>query len=101
MGEEFRTTGVASDVVTQSTVSERKWIVALLWSLLGVFGFHRFYIGRVGSGFAMLFLWLIGWLTLGFIIGGVLLVIDVVWAVIDFFRVLFNGLTDGQGRKLR
>ena len=101
MSDEFQTSGTMGDVVTKATKSDKSWGVALALSLLGVFGVHRFYIGRAGSGVTMLLLLVIGSLTSGIIIGVPMLVIVVIWAVIDFFRVLFNGLTDGEGRKLR
>ncbi len=47
-------------------VSDRSWGVALLLCLLfGVFGFHRFYVGKIGTGLCYLLTgsWLgIGWL---------------------------------------
>jgi len=43
----------------------------LLWIFLGVFGAHRFYLGRIGTGVAML-------LT----IGGLL-----IWALVDAFLI--------------
>ncbi|MBD1383222.1 TM2 domain-containing protein [Metabacillus arenae] len=39
-----------------------KLLVFLLWFFLSVFGAHRFYLGNVGLGIAML---LLGWATLG------------------------------------
>ena len=66
-----------------------------------MFGIHRFYLGRVGSGAAMLILTILGWLTIGIFIGVVFLFIVGIWDVIDFFRILFNSLGDSQGRKLR
>ena len=35
----------------------------ILWFFLGLFGLHRMYLGRVGSGIAMLVLHGISWLT--------------------------------------
>ena len=48
-------------------VSNRSWGVALLLCLLfGVFGFHRFYVGKIASG--LFFLLTCGWLGLGWLI---------------------------------
>lgn len=44
----------------------------LLWFFLGVFGAHRFYLGKIGTGIAMLFF---GWLTLG------------IWWIVDAFLI--------------
>ena len=48
----------------------------------------------------MLVLNAIGWLTTGFIIGFGILAFVEIWALIDFIRILCNGLSDSQGRKL-
>lgn len=102
MNDEFNNSGVVGEVVTQSTMSDKSKVAAALLSFfLGMFGIHRFYLGRVGSGVAMLILTILGWLTAGIIIGMVLLFIVSIWDVIDFFRILFNSLVDSQGRKLR
>ena len=55
-----------------------KLVAALLAFLLGTFGVHRFYIGRIGSGIAMLLLscTLVG------------LLVTVPWALIDMIRFL-------------
>jgi len=61
-------------LILRQEVENRKKSVAavwLLWVFLGVFGAHRFYLGRVGTGVAML-------LT----IGGLL-----IWALVDAFLI--------------
>jgi TM2 domain-containing membrane protein YozV len=55
-----------------------KIVAALLAFFLGVFGVHRFYLGRIGSGVVML---LLTCTFVGVIITGV-------WAFIDFLRYL-------------
>ena len=102
MSDEFYNSGVAGEVVTQSTLSDKSKVAAALLSFfLGMLGIHRFYLGRVGTGAAMLILTVLGWLTSSIIIGFVFLIVVGIWDVIDFFRILFNSLGDAQGRKLR
>lgn len=102
MSDEFNTQGVTGDVVTKSTVSDKSKVVAVLLSFfLGIFGIHRFYLGRMASGAVMLVMSLVGWFTTGLVFGIGLLAIVGVWDLIDFFRILFNSLGDAEGRKLR
>ena len=102
MSDEFNNSGVAGEVVTQSTLSDKSKVAAALLSFfLGMLGIHRFYLGRVGTGAAMLILTVLGWLTSGIVIGFVFIFVVGIWDVIDFFRILFNSLGDAQGRKLR
>ena len=60
-------------ILRQEVDSRKKSVAAtwLLWLFLGELGAHRFYLGRVGSGIAML-------LTLG----GLL-----IWALVDAFLI--------------
>ena len=68
-------------------------LVYLVWFFFGLFGAHRFVAGHVGSGFAMLALNGLGWLTfwfgLGFILWGVL----GIWWLVD--ALLIPGLVRG------
>lgn len=102
MNDEFSTSGMAGEVITQSTLSDRsKGSAALLALFLGTFGVHRFYLGRAGSGAIMLVFTLLGIFTSFFLIGFAIIAFTAFWAFIDFIRILVGGLTDGQGRKLR
>jgi DUF4097 and DUF4098 domain-containing protein YvlB/predicted Ser/Thr protein kinase len=56
----------------------------LLAFFFGVFGAHRFYVGKIGTGLLQLF-------TLGGL---------GIWAVIDWILILCKVFTDGQGRRL-
>ena len=71
-----------------------KYIAALLAFLVGPLGIHRFYLGRIGSGIAML---LLSCTVIG-------LFLTVPWALIDTIRylVMSNGdFADRYARELR
>ena len=99
---EFSNSGVVSEVITQSTISDKsKVVAALLCFFLGWLGVHRFYLGRVGTGVVMLIFTLLGWFTWEILIGFGFMAIVAIWELIDFIRILCNSLVDTQGRKLR
>ena len=88
-------------VEANGSVSDKSKVAAvLLCFFLGTLGIHRFYLGRAASGAVMLVLTIIGWLTSAILIGAVPLFVVGIWNIVDFFRLLFNGLKDGQGRDL-
>ena len=68
-----------------SISSRRRLIAAILALCFGVFGAHRFYAGKIGTGWAQV-------LT----IGGL-----GIWCFIDFIIILFGEFTDVHGRKIR
>ena len=57
---------------------------AILAWFLGVFGVHRFYVGKVGTGILML-------VTLGFF---------GIWTIIDFIVILVGSFKDKENRVL-
>ncbi len=68
-----------------TTTSERKLAPAVLLCILfGVFGAHRFYTGKIGTGFLQLF-------TLGGL--GIWMTIDLIFLIVGAFK-------DKEGRKL-
>lgn len=78
-------TGAAIPAPLPANVSDKKRLAAaLLCFLLGVFGVHRFYVGKVGTGLLWLF-------TLGFVGLGMLA---------DLILILAGEFKDSEGKKL-
>lgn len=70
----------------EEAVSTRsKWVAFVLCLLLGRFGVHRFYAGKMGTGFLYL-------ITGGFKKVGV---------IVDLIMILTGNFTDGDGKTLR
>ena len=76
-------------LIEQRVTNEAKSTGAayLLWFFLGGIGGHRFYLGRAGSGILMLILFVVGFVTLPIGIGGIVLVVLGVWALVDAFLI--------------
>ncbi|MEE9574485.1 MAG: TM2 domain-containing protein, partial [Gammaproteobacteria bacterium] len=56
----------------------------LLCFFLGIFGAHRFYVGKIGTGIAQI-------LTLGGL---------GIWALYDFIMIIIGKFTDAEGNEL-
>lgn len=77
--------------------SGRSWVAALLLCLfLGGLGAHRFYVGKTGSGVAMLLITiLLGWVFgLGLLITGI-------WAIIDLIMICTGAFKAADGKELK
>jgi len=73
-----------------ATKSEKNTLVALLLCIfLGTLGVHRFYVGKIGTGFAVLGVAIV---TLG--IGGA------VWAIVDIIAIARSKFQDKAGATL-
>ena len=73
-------------------------VAYLLWFFLGGFGLHRFYLGRIVSGLAMLLLWLVSWALTPVLIGYGGLVIIGLWWLID--ALLIPGMARRSNERL-
>ena len=66
-------------------ISPSEWSITLiLCVLIGVWGVHRFYVGKVGTGLLMLFTF-----------GGFL-----IWWIIDLILIATESFKDHEGRKI-
>ena len=70
--------------MTDSTTDKRILPALLLCFFLGVFGVHRFYVGKIGTGILQI-------VTLGGL---------GIWALIDFIMIIVGAFTDKQGNKI-
>lgn len=68
-----------------STSDKRKWVAFFLCLFGGIFGFHQFYVGKIGKGLLYLFT------------GGLL---GIGW-FIDIFKILLGSFRDNVGQPLR
>lgn len=89
------------NIVNQEVSDKSLAVAALLCFFLGGLGIHRFYLGKVGSGVAILSLYVLGLLTVWFLVGFLFFMITSTWALVDFILILCGSLRDSQGRKLK
>ena len=81
-------------------VSRKSGLVALLLCvLLGAFGAHRFYAGKVGTGLGMMLLTVVGFVTFPFF-GGLFLMMVCVWVLADLARIAAGKMRDIEGRQI-
>jgi TM2 domain-containing membrane protein YozV len=78
-----RASAMSPGYTTDKAVSPYSRLAALLLCFfLGWLGVHRFYVGKVGTGVAMIF-------TLGGL---------GIWTLIDFIMIIVGSFTDANGR---
>ena len=81
--------------------NKSKLIALLLCFFLGTLGLHRIYIGRRQGGLLMLGISILGGMTTGLGVGGALLLLVEIWALVDLVCLCIGKLTDAQGRPLK
>jgi TM2 domain-containing membrane protein YozV len=88
----MNTTSTPGETYHIGGLSPKSRIVALLLAwFLGVFGVHRMYAGKVGSGVAQL---LISCTLIG-------LIVTIPWAFIDLILIAAGSFRDGEGFLIR
>ncbi len=76
----------ASTISTPEAISPRSRLGTLLFCIfLGVFGAHRFYVGKIGTGSAII-------LTLGGCFG--------IWPLVDLILIAIGSFRDKEGRRV-
>jgi len=76
----------APNAMSAKSESEKTMVVAaLLCFFFGAFGFHRFYVGKIGTGILML-------LTLG-LLG--------IWTLVDLIMIITGSFKDKEGLPLK
>lgn len=88
---------------------KNKLIALLLCLFVGWLGVHRYYMGRVGSGVAMLLLYLTGFVAFLFtiryrglyVLAAMAFIGYFVWWIIDLISIATGKMKDGEGRELR
>ena len=83
--------GAPSKKETQNSDDKKAWVALILAWFLGIFGAHRFYVGKTGSAIAMLILSLT---IIGLIITGI-------WLLVDMIVIICGNFTDKKGKALK
>ena len=87
--------------VTNISPKSRLAVSLLAW-FLGIFGAHRFYLGKIGTAVAMLLLSIVGWSTIWFFgIGLVFLIPVSIWAFVDFIFAVIGRMKDKEDKVIQ
>ena len=79
---ELEKSRVQSDIIYE----EKNVVLAyVLWFFLGMVGAHRFYLGKIKTGVAMLLLTVVGWSTSVILVGFLFLFAAGIWWLIDVY----------------
>lgn len=89
-------------VLTEGQSQQSKVTLAVVCFFLGGLGIHRFMVGKVGTGIALLLINIISWITIpffGFGLLGLFLIVTP-WVLIDFIVILTGNFKDKDGCKI-
>lgn len=81
--------------------SKSRLATALFAWFLGMFGAHRFYVGKTGSAAIMLVLSVVGWATVWLFVGLVFLIPVWIWSLVDFIMAIAGTFTDSEGKLIK
>jgi len=81
--------------------SKSRLATALFAWFLGIFGAHRFYLGKTGTAVTMLILGIIGVATSWLLVGIIFLSVVGVWALIDFIYAVAGMMKDKEGKLIK
>jgi TM2 domain-containing membrane protein YozV len=100
----------AAKAVSGDISPKSRLVATLLAWFLGIFGAHRFYVGKIGSAIGMLILSIIyfvslfftgiGWWGVG-IFGSVCIAAVGIWAFVDFLIAVTGNMRDSEGRLIK
>jgi len=86
---------IAGDISPKSRLAVT--LLAMPW-LIGGFGAHRFYLGKIGTAVVMLALSIVGWVTIWILVGWLFLGAVWIWALIDFIFAVTGRTRDKEGK---
>ena len=87
---------------TRGEISPKSRLTIVLLALfLGVFGAHRFYVGRIKTAIVMLSLSIVGAATAWIVIGIPFILAVLAWALVDLICAIAGVTKDSQGRFIR
>jgi TM2 domain-containing membrane protein YozV len=89
-------------VVTGDISPKSRLTVTLLAWFLGIFGAHRFYLGKTGTAIGMLILGILYLVTVWLWGLGFLFLLAVgIWALIDFIYAVSGNMKDTEGKLIK
>ncbi|UNF52537.1 TM2 domain-containing protein [Bartonella krasnovii] len=90
-------------ILTEGQSQQSKVTLAVVCFFLGGLGIHRFMVGKVGTGIALLLINIISMITIPFTFGfgllGIFLIV-IPWVLIDFIVILTGNFKDKDGCKI-
>ena len=94
-------TRVTKELAGDISPKSRLAATLLTW-FLGIFGAHRFYVGKTGTAVVMLLLGIVGWATIWIFGFGFIFFIAVgIWAFVDFIFAVTGHMRDKEGKLIQ